>query len=290
MRTSAWQRAIPAARTARALALRALRPRTLLRDDYVEWLMLAVAGMQDAGNPYLLDLAVRVAPEAPMLEIGSFCGLSASIIQYLKRRHGRTQPLFCCDSWRFEGAERPLPPDAPVSHVELRGFVMESFARAMRCFGGGELPHAIEASSDEFLAAWAQRRTVTDVFGRPAPLGGPLGFCFIDGNHGEEQVMRDFAGCDRHLLAGGLILFDDSGDESDWEVRRVVRRVRSSGRYEVLARNPNYLFRKRGSAGRPTTRDWLARSEGWAPGDVSEAPSAAIAAERGERPRGRRPR
>ncbi len=31
---------------------------------------------------------------------------------------------------------------------------------------------------------------------------------------------------------------------------------------------------------RPTMREWLARSEGWAPVETSEAPAAAIAAER----------
>jgi predicted O-methyltransferase YrrM len=246
---STTHNAVAAARMARSLALRALHPPALLRDDYIDWLMLAVAGMQHPGNPYLLELAVRTAPEAPMLEIGSFCGLSASIIQYLKRKHARSVPLFCCDSWTFEGAERPLPLAAPVSHKDLRAHAMESFVRAMQRFSAEQLPYAIEARSDEFFLAWEAASTCTDLFGRGVALGGPLGFCFIDGNHSEAQVLRDFEGCDRHLLPGGLILFDDSSDDSDWEVRRVVRRVRASGRYEVLARNPNYLVRKLGGEG-----------------------------------------
>jgi antitoxin FitA len=32
---------------------------------------------------------------------------------------------------------------------------------------------------------------------------------------------------------------------------------------------------------RPTMREWLARSEGWAPVEAGESPAAAIAAERG---------
>jgi len=40
-------------------------------------------------------------------------------------------------------------------------------------------------------------------------------------------------------------LFDDSGDNTHWEVRHVVSEVMASGRYEVIANNPNYLFRKK---------------------------------------------
>jgi hypothetical protein len=234
-------------RVSRPLARRGLaatRRTRLLQDEYVDWLLLLNAGMQHRGNPYLLDAAVRDAPAAPMLEIGSFCGLSAAIIVYLQRKHGREVPLFCCDSWVFEGSERPLPAAAPATRAQMREHARESFCRAMHSFSGGRLPFAVESRSGEFLRDWDEHRRVTDVFGRRVRLGGPLGFCFIDGDHSEHGARADFDGCDRHLLAGGLILFDDSGDETDWEVRRVVRGALASGRYEVLACNPNYLLRK----------------------------------------------
>lgn len=220
-----------------------------MHDEYIDWLLLVNAGMQHPGNIHLLDLAVRTAPAAPMLEIGSFCGLSASIIQYLKRRHGRTERLFTCDRWVFEGSEKPLPAAAGVAREQLREFVRDSCERSLRTFGGENPPATIEATSDEFFARWRAGERARDLLGREVTLGGPLGFCFIDGNHTEEYAQRDFENCDEHLLPGGLILFDDSADESDWEVRRVLRRVKRSPRYEVLARNPNYLVRKRSTSG-----------------------------------------
>jgi predicted O-methyltransferase YrrM len=226
------------------LMLRAVARPTVLHDDYLEWLLLANAGMQHRGNLYLFDLAIQMAPEAPMLEIGSFCGLSTNIVQYLKRKHGRTVPLFTCDKWVFEGSECPLPAAALVSHHELRDFVIESFERSVRSFSRDDLPFTIEATSDEFFRAWGEGKHVVDVFGRDVSLGGELGFCFVDGNHSEEYVLRDFANCDRYLLPGGLILFDDSGDETTWDVRKVIRRIKHDDRYEVLAKNPNYLVRK----------------------------------------------
>jgi Methyltransferase domain len=215
-----------------------------LRDDYIDWLLIVNAGMQHEGNLHLFDMGIRLAPEAPMLEIGSFCGLSTNIIQYLKRKHGRSVPLFTCDKWIFEGVENPLPELAPVGHHEIREYVVETFDRSVRRFSSDDLPYAIEATADEFFDAWSSERVATDIFGRSVTLGGGLGFCFIDGNHTEEYARRDFENCDRHLVAGGLILFDDSGDESDWEVRNVIRSIKSDPRYEVVAKNPNYLVRK----------------------------------------------
>ena len=83
------------------------------------------------------------------------------------------------------------------------------------------------------------------MFGRETQLGGPIAFCFIDGNHSYEFARRDFENTDRHLQPGGFILFDDSGDGSDWGVCKVVAEVAATGRYELIATNPNYLFKKR---------------------------------------------
>jgi predicted O-methyltransferase YrrM len=233
------------ARASRRVALLATRRPTLLRDEYIDWLLLVNAGMQHPGNIHLFDLAMRTAPRAPMLEIGSFCGLSANIIQYLKRKHARSERLFTCDSWVFEGSQEPLPDAAGVSRGGVRDFVRESCERSLRVFSAEDLPSTIEATSDEFFRRWSAGERASDIFGRAVTLGGPLGFCFIDGNHTEEHALRDFRNCDRHLVPGGLILFDDSSDESEWEVRKVIRRIKRSDRYEVVARNPNYLVRKR---------------------------------------------
>lgn len=231
-----------AVRMGRRAARDVIRPPRGFDDRYIEWLLLVNAGWQHRGNIHLFDLAIREAPSAPFLEIGSFCGLSANIIQYLKRKHGRDEPLFTCDKWIFGGAE--LPAGAPMTSEDVRDYVRDSFKRSLEHFSQDDLPFTIEATSDEFFAAWSDREQAEDVFGRPVTLGGPLGFCFIDGNHEEEFVQRDFEHCDEHLIRGGLILFDDSAPESVGDASTVARRVARDGRYEIVARNPNYLFRK----------------------------------------------
>ena len=154
--------------------------------------------------------------------------------------------MITCDRWEFEGAkDGPLSPDTTVAHSEYRQFVKESYLRNIRMFSRDTLPHTIEKYSDEFFAAWRGKETVQDVFGRELKLGGPLSFCYIDGNHSYDFVKRDFENCDEWLEKGGFILFDDSADGSAWEVCRVIREIKAGKDYELVSRNPNYLFRKR---------------------------------------------
>jgi len=220
-----------------------------ISDEYIAWLCFANAGMLNRGNLYCFDYALSHLPsQAPVLEIGSFCGLSTNALGYYKRRHGVTNRLLTCDRWEFEGAQStPLISGSHLKRDEYRAFVRDSYLRNVGFFSRDDLPFTLEMFSDEFFSAWAAGTSGTDVFGRTVELGGPLSFAYIDGNHQYDYARRDFEHCDRWLVPGGFILFDDSADASDWEVRRVVAEVIQSTRYEVVAQNPNYLFRKTAS-------------------------------------------
>jgi hypothetical protein len=104
----------------------------------------------------------------------------------------------------------------------------------------------VELSSDEFFDAWRKCDRVLDVLGRTVQLGGLISFCYIDGNHLCEHVNRDFRNCQEFLEAGGFVLFDDFADYSRFDgLRQVAREVQASGNYDLVAKNPNSLFRKR---------------------------------------------
>ena len=79
--------------------------RTEVSDEYVKWLCFANAGMLDTGNLHLIDTAMKQLPSAaPILEIGSFCGLSANVLTHYKRKYGAKNRLVTCDKWEFENA------------------------------------------------------------------------------------------------------------------------------------------------------------------------------------------
>ncbi len=64
-------------------------PHIDVSDAYIKWLCIANAGMLERGNLYLIDLAMKQLPSAaPVLEIGSFCGLSTNVLTHYKRKYG----------------------------------------------------------------------------------------------------------------------------------------------------------------------------------------------------------
>ena len=74
--------------------------RKLIDDDYLKWLLFANAGMIDKGNIYAFDYAIKRLPsENPIVEIGSFCGLSTNILSYLLKKYSKKNKLFSTDEW-----------------------------------------------------------------------------------------------------------------------------------------------------------------------------------------------
>jgi hypothetical protein len=215
-----------------------------ISNEYTELLTGVNAGYLERGNLYCFDYAVRNLPgEFPLVEIGSFCGLSTNLLTYYKAVHGAKNRLVNCDKWKW--GDTGNVGDSSFTYDEYLAFVRESYVRNVRTFSRSDLPYTIEEFSADFFARWRGGEEATDVFGRAIRLGGPISFCYIDGNHAYEYAKRDFEDADEFLVPGGFILFDDSADGTHWDVARVRDEVIASGRYEVAAKNPNYLFRKK---------------------------------------------
>jgi hypothetical protein len=203
--------------------------------------------MLDNGNIYCFEYAIEQLPsENPIIEIGSFCGLSTSLITFYLEKYRKSNKLITCDKWIFEGAEisSNLLEGSNITHLQYKNFVKETFIRNISFFSKDHLPYTIEQFSDDFFSLWDIQKTETDVLGRQIQLGGKISFAYIDGNHTYEFAKKDFENVDKYLENGGFILFDDSGDNSKWEVRKVIDEIKKSGKYEVIIKNPNYLIRK----------------------------------------------
>ncbi len=212
------------------------------------WMELATAGMLHPGQYALFSRAVRELPtDDPVIEIGSWAGLSANVITHLLERYAKPNRLFTTDPWDFERSveEAERIPESDVSFDSLRMHVREQFERNLRFWSGDRLPYAFELFSDDFFDAWDRREARTDVFDREATLGGPVSFVYIDGDHREDQARRDFENADRFLVRGGLILIDDSDRFGAWpHLYQLVREACHHWGYEPVAENPHRLLRK----------------------------------------------
>ena len=219
----------------------------VISDNFIKWLFRANSGMFEKGNLWCFDYAISHLPSSsPIVEIGPFCGLSTNLISYFKLKHGVENKLFCSDAWDFEGADKKefLGEHPYLKHSDYKEFVKDSFVRNVKFFSARDLPYAIELLSDDFFAEWIYGSELTDLFGRSIRLGGSISFAFIDGNHNYDFVRRDFYNVDRLLEIGGFVLFDDSADGTQWEVKQIVADVIASERYELVKKNPNYFFKK----------------------------------------------
>jgi len=217
-----------------------------ISDDYARVLSLVVGGWLNPGNLLCFDHAIRNLPStAPIVEIGSFCGLSANLLTYYKRQHRVRNPLICCDSWTLGDGGVSLGASG-LKSGDVAAFVRDAYVRGINAFSQWDLPYGVERFSHDFFESWGRREVVNDVLGRPVHLGGNISFCFIDGDHGYETAKQDFENCRRFLESGRFVLFDDSSVFSSWAgVRKVVEEVKSLGEFEIVMKNPNYLFRKK---------------------------------------------
>ncbi len=225
-----------------------LSAQRVARDAYLNWLTRIMGGWLTPGDGNLVafDFAISHMPEeGAILEIGSFLGMSVCAMSYMMWLHGRTNQLFTCDPWDFEGTAEPIGGFFDASSQKYREYCIDVFKRNILLYAEYHLPYSVEEYSHRFLARWATQDEAVDVLGRRVKLGGPLSFVYIDGAHTYEAASGDFRGADPFVLPGGYVFFDDTGEAWGPEMARVVREVQGHPHYELIARTPNYLFRKR---------------------------------------------
>lgn len=215
-------------------------------DEYINWLTYANAGMLAKGNVYAMRHAIENLPsDSPVVEIGSFCGLSTNVMSYLLTSQGKKNKIISCDRWIFENSDRgDMLGNSQIPRASYREFVKSTFMRNVEFFSANNKPHTIEETSDEFFASWSEGKVTNDVFGRRVTLGGKISFCFIDGNHTYDFAKRDFENADRYLESGGFVLFDDSTDDDPFGLTRLMREVQRNKNYQLVMKNPNYLFKR----------------------------------------------
>jgi hypothetical protein len=177
----------------------------------------------DALRAAAIDAASAV-PEAPMLEVGSYCGRSTVWLGDAAEQTGRV--LFALDhhrgsdenqaGWEYHDAEVV---DTRIGKMDTLPFFRSSIHDA----GLEDTVVALIGRSPVVASAWTT----------------PLAFLFIDGGHGVEPARLDYEGWTPHIAVGGTLAIHDVFPHPDDGGRPPYEQIflpaLESGRFELIS-------------------------------------------------------
>lgn len=156
---------------------------------------------------FLWELALEAPKGGHFLEIGSYCGKSASLLTAALRARGEAGRLFCVDPWSETGA----------THSDAYRALADSLPHPAgnRSFEVFLYNAAANGFLDRLVPLRTRSESVTPLF------DGLFSLIFVDGHHSYVSVKRDAAVAVPTLAQGGIIAFHDVCDS--WpEVRSFV--------------------------------------------------------------------
>jgi predicted O-methyltransferase YrrM len=142
----------------------------------------------------LYDAAWAMAPFGPLLEVGTYCGKSATYLGAAARQRGGV--VFTVDHHRGSEENQPGWEWHDPELVDPQLGVMDTlpfFRRTIHAAGLEDTVVAIVGRSRTVAAAWTT----------------PLALLFIDGGHAVEHCIADYAGWARHVAVDGLLAVHD---------------------------------------------------------------------------------
>ncbi len=215
-------------------------------DDYGRMIVKSVAGGLHPAVPGALEFAMSNLPyDAPIVELGAFCGLSTNLLAHCKVKQGLRNRIIACDSWGLGPAEKTQA-QTEQSGSDYGHFLRASFINSITTFCPEPHPYGVEMRPHEFSASWKRHEVVQDVLGRDIELGGPISFCFLRQKGQDYDVLQVLQDCDEYLSSGAFLLLDHCCSFSARkELENVFRHVKSSGKYELLIDGACRLLRRK---------------------------------------------
>ena len=187
-----------------------------------------------------------------VIEIGSYGGLSTNLMLYLLMKNGRVEKLINCDPWMYEGytdrhgiKSKTIDGRTDISRDDYSAYMKSNFLNSVQFLNKDNLPHSFQLTSDEFFKVYDKKIKAEDIFNQTIQLGKSISFAYIDGNHAYQYIKRDFENVDKYLMSSGFVLFDDSQDSSQFGSALFMREMKQNTNYQLIEKNPNYLFQKR---------------------------------------------
>jgi predicted O-methyltransferase YrrM len=142
----------------------------------------------------LWDAAWAMAPEGVMLEVGTYCGKSATWLGAAAQQRGGK--VVTVDHHRGSEENQAGWEHHDASLVDPVTSLMDTlpfFRATMHAAGLEEVVTAIVGRSTTVAAMWST----------------PLAMLFIDGGHAEEHAQNDYTGWAKHVMPQGVLAIHD---------------------------------------------------------------------------------
>ncbi|MCU0428759.1 MAG: class I SAM-dependent methyltransferase [Cytophagaceae bacterium] len=225
------------------------RQKQLPKDEFIDRILCSVAGMTSKQNIYLMDAAIAALPEYfDVLEIGSFAGQSAIVLDYLMKKHSKKGKIVCVDPFHYEGWYdqqnqskeylNSVANQAQLSRHDYLEFVEQAFRTNVLFFCKENPPLLYKMKSDDFFQKLSSHQL-------PELTGMKFGFCYIDGDHSKESAIGDMRNCISCSIPKAMILMDDSAPQYRYGSAVAADEMLKWKEVKLIDENPNRLFQKR---------------------------------------------
>jgi predicted O-methyltransferase YrrM len=149
----------------------------------------------------LYDAAWAMAPRGPILEVGTYCGKSATFLGAAAKANGGI--AFTVDHHHGSEENQPGWEWHDTELVDPVTDVIDTLPFFRRTMYDAKL-------EDVVVAIVGRSRPIADAWSTP------LAMLFIDGGHGVEHCINDYDGWARHVVIGGVLavhdVFEDPSD------------------------------------------------------------------------------
>ncbi len=150
---------------------------------------------------------MRAAPVGDIVEIGSWWGRSAALLNWLAQYYGIGR-LLCIDPWHSSQTDQGNDLlDEVVKKLDFE-YALQVFKLNLAPLSQGNLNFIQGRSEDVHVRYKAGLVVQSDAFGTTV-YTGEISVLHIDGNHSFEQASLDIALWTQHLVPGGWVIFDD---------------------------------------------------------------------------------
>lgn len=164
--------------------------------------------LSEAEARFLGMAAARVPAGGAIVEIGSFKGKSTVMLAKVAGHYGGG-PIVAIDPHNFNN------PELGDYRTDPGASSYDEFLANLGAAGVSDGVEVHRAYSGEVAAEWNR----------------PIGFLWIDGDHGYAGAKADFDGFSRHLVPGGVVAFHDALHEFAGPIRVFVEDVLRCDRF-----------------------------------------------------------